>query len=134
MNRLRIALALITDHDGHWLIARRKDDAHMGGYWEFPGGKVKTGETAVQAAVREAHEEVGLVVQPVGELDAVEYAYDDRHVTLCPVVCRVVSGNPMPLQASALAWTSAANFDCYPFPPANGPLLKALRGYSCERP
>ena len=58
-----VALAL-RDGKGRWLMHRRPADKHHGGLWEFPGGKVETGETPRNALVREIEEELGLVIEP----------------------------------------------------------------------
>jgi len=58
-----VALAL-RDGKGRWLMHRRPADKHHGGLWEFPGGKVETGETPRNALVREIDEELGLVIEP----------------------------------------------------------------------
>jgi mutator protein MutT len=58
-SRVEIAVAVV-EHQGRFLIGKRPDDAALGGYWEFPGGKVEQGESPADAAIRECLEETGV--------------------------------------------------------------------------
>ena len=62
MKRVHVAAAVIRGVDGRVLIARRPDDKHQGGLWEFPGGKVEEGEPVQAALARELEEELGIRV------------------------------------------------------------------------
>ena len=88
MNQLlRVALAVIIDPAGsHILIARRLEDAHLGGYWEFPGGKIETNESAAECAMREALEEVGLDVVVLAPMTPVSFDYKDRRISLARIM------------------------------------------------
>ncbi len=63
MKRVHVAAAVIRGEDGRILIAKRPDDKHQGGLWEFPGGKVEEGEAVQVALSRELHEELGITVE-----------------------------------------------------------------------
>jgi 8-oxo-dGTP diphosphatase len=56
---------VLTNADGHVLLARRSDYVHRGGTWAFPGGAVERGETPAQAAIREAEEELGITADSI---------------------------------------------------------------------
>ena len=76
-----VSAALIF-HDGKLLITRRHDDAHLGGLWEFPGGKREPDETFEQCLVREIREELGVEIS-VGKLfESVTHAYPEKTVNL----------------------------------------------------
>ena len=91
---VEVALALVQDESGRWLVSRRADDVHLGGLWEFPGGKVEAGESVEAAAIREALEEVGVVLKTIRRLEPIDHQYPDRSVRLHPVICEHVSGDP----------------------------------------
>lgn len=110
-------------------MTRRPGEIVLGGSWEFPGGKIETGETPQQAVMREILEEVGIHVQPVASLTTVEHTYDHAHVHLHPWLCRHVSAEPKNLQVSDHQWVTIDKLAAITFPPANGPILDALTNY-----
>ena len=65
-------VAALAERDGKLLIARRPEDRHMGGKWEFPGGKLEKGEEPYAAALRELREETGLTAKKWDYLGAIE--------------------------------------------------------------
>lgn len=126
---IEIALALIR-RKGCFLLTRRPDHVHLGGYWEFPGGKCRPGEAPDLCAEREALEEVGVQCEAVELLPAITHRYPDRTVRLHPVLCEYRGGPPRPLEVAEWTWASPAEFERFEFPEANAPLLALLRsGY-----
>lgn len=122
---VRVAVGLVWK-DGCLLIQRRPPGVHLGGFWEFPGGKLLPGEAPEQAAVREVAEETGMVVQVEAAVPDIHYRYPDRQVALVPFVCRYLSGVPTPAAALRLRWVPPETVSRYRFPPANRELLTAL--------
>lgn len=120
-----VAVALVQ-RDGRWLIARRRADAHLGGLWEFPGGKLHAGESVVEAALRELHEECAIEASAVEVLESTRLDYGDRLVTLTPVVCRWVSGEAQPLASDECRWIRLGEFAEYDMPAANRTVIAAL--------
>ena len=115
--------------NGKLLITRRPAAAHLGGLWEFPGGKRETGETFEQCLVRELREELGVEVS-VGELfEEVTHVYPEQTVRLKFFICRLEHGEPEPLGCAALNWAGKAGLDQYTFPAADARLLDKLRAY-----
>ena len=129
-SRVEIALALVFDPQGRVLICKRKANAVLGGYWEFPGGKCEPAETPAQAAVRESIEETGLVVEVVRALPAIEHEYEHARLRLHPFVCRWSAGNLEPREAAEARWVLPTELGQYLFPQANGDLVRAL--IACE--
>lgn len=124
-----IALALIRHpHREAVLIARRRLDTHMGGLWEFPGGKCLAGEAPAACAVREAQEETGLAVQLLEAWPAIFYVYPERAVTLHPFLCRAQTDTALPLASVEMRWVLPSALGEYEFPPANTLLITRLRG------
>ena len=129
---LHVALALIWK-DELLLVSRRPPGAHLAGFWEFPGGKCRAGESAAACAEREAREEVGVVCRAVRVREPIAHAYTDRHVLLSPVDCTWLSGEPRPLGVAEVRWLRPSELSSYEFPPANAPLLDALARASEQR-
>jgi 8-oxo-dGTP diphosphatase len=120
-----VSAALIF-HDGKLLITRRHSDAHLGGLWEFPGGKREPDETFEQCLAREIREELGVEIY-VGKLfESVTHAYPEKTVHLKFFVCRLKHGEPRRLGCAAFKWISAAELDHYSFPAADAQLLQKL--------
>jgi mutator protein MutT len=125
MKRIEVSAGLVF-HDGRLLIAQRKPDAHLGGLWEFPGGKREPGETFEACLVRELKEELAITIE-VGELiEEISHDYPDKLVLLRFFRCRLVSGEPQAIGCHALAWVTRDNFRAYPFPAADAALLDKL--------
>jgi len=122
-----VALALVW-REGCLLVTRRRAEAHLGGFWEFPGGKCLPGESPAAAAEREVLEEVGVACRAVRELSPIYHEYEDRAVWLYPVQCEYVGGPPRPLEVAEWAWRHPAALHPEEFPPANAALIEQLRG------
>lgn len=82
MKHLNIAVGIIRNAQREIFITRRAADAHMAGFWEFPGGKIEQGETPEQALSRELREETGIEAERAELLEVVEHRFSDRIVTL----------------------------------------------------
>jgi len=118
----------VVRHAGRILIARRREDAMLGGLWELPGGKVEPGETPAQAAAREIREEVG-VEAAVGELVAtINHAYAHFRITLHVFACRLTRGRARPIGCAAVRWVRPDELDSYAFPRANRRVIELLAG------
>ncbi len=125
---IEVSAALIF-RGGKLLITRRRDDAHLGGLWEFPGGKREADETFEQCLVRELREELG-VESSVGEVfEEVTHAYPEKTVRLKFFICRLVRGEPQPLGCGAVKWVKKSELAEYAFPAADARLLDKLHAY-----
>lgn len=113
--------------DGKLLITQRHAEAHLGGLWEFPGGKREPGETFQACLVRELREELGVEVAAGDLFDSVTHAYPEKTVRLEFFLCRLVAGEPKPLGCAALRWVHRADLDTYEFPAADARLLSRIR-------
>jgi A/G-specific adenine glycosylase len=112
--------------NGRYLLGKRPVDGMLGGLWEFPGGKVKPGETDAAALRREVKEELGIAVE-VGDLVAtVNHAYSHFKVTLRIYRCVHIRGKAVPNAHSELKWVLPRDFERYAFPTANHKFLKLL--------
>jgi len=118
-----IAVAVVRRGDA-FLIQRRPAGVPLAGLWEFPGGKVRPGETPEQAAVRECQEETGLDVEVVGTYPDVVEQYDHDRLRLHFFACAIVAGDVVADENRR--WVTASELTNYPFPAANGGLIAAL--------
>jgi 8-oxo-dGTP diphosphatase len=128
VKRIHVAAAVIRGADGRILIARRADDQHQGGLWEFPGGKVEPGETPEQTIVRELREELSVRVTEacLAPLTFASHDYGEFHILLPLFVCRRWEGRPEPREAQQIKWVRANRLRDFPMPPADRPLISHL--------
>ena len=112
--------------DGKLLITQRHADAHLGGLWEFPGGKRERGETFEQCLARELHEELGVDVTVNELFEDVTHDYPDKSVQLKFFLCRINRGEPEPLGCAAVKWIDKSGLNAHEFPAADAQLLKKL--------
>ena len=126
---IEVSAALIF-HAGKILITQRHAGAHLGGLWEFPGGKREPNETSEQCLVRELREELGIEIE-AGELfEELTHPYAEKTVHLKFYVCKWISGRPRPLDCAAFRWVEKAELAGFSFPAADARLLEKLRAYS----
>ena len=126
MALVTVAVGILIDDAGRVLVTRRAPDAHQGGLWEFPGGKVEADETLLEALTRELREELGVSVEAAEALMVLEHDYGDKQVRLD--VHRVTrwSGEPRALEGQPLAWQPPEQLRNWTFPAANRPILERM--------
>ena len=128
---LLVAAAALIDRDGRVLLAQRPPGKSMEGLWEFPGGKLKTGEAPEAALIRELKEELG-VHTDAACLAPIAFAsceVEDGHLLMPLFVCRKWSGTPRPLEGQSLKWVRPNQFLNYEMVPADKPLAAQLRDF-----
>jgi 8-oxo-dGTP diphosphatase len=122
-----VVCGVIKDEAGCFLACLRPAGKHLGGLWEFPGGKVEAGEPPEAALVRELREELGIEVTVEGALDPVTWTYDRGQIRLSPYLCHITLGIPSPLEHEALRWCAPRDFESLEWAPADLPVLDQLR-------
>lgn len=122
-----VVVAVIENKNGEVLIAKRHEHLHQGGLWEFPGGKVETGEAVLDALQRELHEELGLNMETAHPLIRTPYLYPDRKVLLDVWRVTAFNGEPHGAEGQRIEWTEKANLSRYEFPAANRPIITAVQ-------
>ncbi len=127
---IQAALAVI-ERRGRCLICRRRPGDVLGGYWEFPGGKRRAGESWVVCLRRELREELGVRVTRAVVFQRVRSRGPQRSHVLFVVFRCSIAGRPRPLAARALRWVPLNHLGRYRFPPANRAILERLaeRGF-----
>lgn len=111
------------------LILRRKTERLLGGLWEFPGGKIQTGETPQEACRREVREEVSLGILVERHLARIRHGYTHFRIEADVFLCRHVKGRVRKKEHTAHRWVRPRDLDRFPFPGANRkfiPLIKAM--------
>jgi 8-oxo-dGTP diphosphatase len=123
-----VAVALV-DADGRVLLAERPAGKPMAGLWEFPGGKVRQGETPEAALIRELKEELGIDVTAscLAPFTFASRGYEDFHLLMPLYVCRRWQGMVSPHEGQRLTWVRPERLADYPMPPADKPLVAMLR-------
>lgn len=127
---LVVAAALI-DADGRVLLAERPAGKSMAGLWEFPGGKVETGERPETSLIRELREELGITVKEecLAPFAFASHAYENFHLLMPLYLCRRWEGIVQPQEGQRVAWVRPREMANYPVPPADVPLVAQLRDF-----
>lgn len=110
------------------LVAQRPPGKAMAGLWEFPGGKLRPGETPEQALIRELREELAVETRAacLAPLTFASHAYPEFHLLMPLYVCRRWQGDPVPREGQALRWVRPRALRELPMPPADLPLISPL--------
>ena len=121
-----VVAAVLTQPDGRVLLAQRPPGKVYAGYWEFPGGKVESGEALEAALARELHEELGIVVSR--SCRWITRLFEYPHATVRLNFFRVFEwqGEPHPHEGQVFSWQLPDAVEVTPLLPANSPILKAL--------
>ncbi len=127
-----VAAVIYDQHKAHILIAKRPDDKHQGGKWEFPGGKVEMNESPKQALQRELDEELGIRITSVKPLIHIQHEYPDKSVFLDVYEVDQFSGldyfsdKAVGNEGQTLCWVPTQQLSNFTFPEANLPILETI--------
>ena len=120
-----VVSAAVIERDDAFLLTRRATDAHLGGRWEFPGGKVEPGETLADTLVREIGEELGCGVEVGALLLTTRHAYPEVHVELHFFAARLTE-SPVPQQGQEMRWIARGDLESLHLPEADADLVSLL--------
>lgn len=125
---LLVTACALVDSDGRVLLAQRPEGKQLAGLWEFPGGKVETGETPEETLIRELQEELGIITQAacLAPLTFASHTYDDFHLLMPLYICRRYEGIARGMEGQAIKWVRPRDMRDYPMPPADEPLIPIL--------
>ena len=124
-NPVEVSAALIF-RQGKILITQRPTDTHLGGLWEFPGGKRESGESFESCLLREIREELGVEIAVGNLFEEITHAYAEKSVHLKFFICELLTGEPRPLGCAAIKWVGKPELANYDFPAADARLLEKL--------
>jgi 8-oxo-dGTP diphosphatase len=123
---MTVVAAVIRDPEGRVLLTQRPADSHMGGLWEFPGGKIDDGEAYSDALARELEEELGIEIEVEKPLTFAVHEEVGLRILLLFFEARIVSGEPHGREGQAVRWVTAAELPAYRTPPADAELVRLL--------
>jgi mutator protein MutT len=124
---VHVVAGAVTDATGRVLIAQRPAGKHLAGGWEFPGGKLESGEKREAGLARELLEELGITITTPRPLIRVRHAYPTREVLLDMWVVTRYRGEPRGLDGQALRWCTQEDLPAANLLPADKPIVAALR-------
>lgn len=125
--KVHVAAAVVVNSQNEVMITLRAADAHQGGLWEFPGGKVEAGESVEHALERELFEETGIHIERARPLIRVHHDYSDKSVLLDVWRVDAFSGEAHGREGQPLKWVRPEQLSDYAFPEANLPIIRAAR-------
>ena len=126
ISNINVVAAVLRDASGRVLVSLRPAGKPQAGYWEFPGGKLTPGESAVDGLKRELHEELGIDVQRCNEWLKLEHDYPDRHVSLAVWKVSRYAGTVAAQEAQELRWVTRAELQQLQLLPADWPIVEQL--------
>lgn len=125
-----IVTAAIIRRDRQILIAQRKQGAHEGLLWEFPGGKLESGESPEDGLIREIKEELDIDIAVEDIFKVVAHCYDkERHVLLLVYLCQYLRGKPKTKDCQDFRWVTPDEMNQYNFAPADIPAVEKLKEF-----
>ncbi len=123
-------VAAVLEQDGKYLITQRRATAVLPLMWEFPGGRVEAGETDAQALKREVMHRLGAEIEVGKLISFVSHPYEHYVVDLFLYECALQGDKLEPLAVTSYKWVASAEFDQYPFTPADEASMNKLLGVS----
>ena len=130
-NVIEVAAGILIDGCDRVLLMQRLPGKHLAGLWEFPGGKVEAGETIGEALVRELNEELGIEVLASAPLLSLPWRYPEKTVRLHALRVTAWRGEPHAREGHPLRWAAMRDIDVRTMPPADAPIVTALRLPAC---
>ena len=123
-----VAIAVV-EHEGRFLVGKRSEFVPLGGYWEFPGGKLQVDESPREAAERECLEETGIAVEATHCLVVNLQQYEHGEIKLHFLACQLRFPDAAPADTTPtlpFKWVSREELASLRFPVGNRPLLQRL--------
>ena len=121
-----VVCGVIENSKGQFLACLRPAGKHLGGLWEFPGGKVDPGESPESALVRELLEELAVEVEVGLPLGPVIWSYGERTIRLLPFRCKITGGALHAIEHEKLCWCPPENFHDLVWAAADVPVLREI--------
>ena len=129
-----VSIGIIIEGD-RFYIQKRPSEGHLGGLWEFPGGKAKEEETPEEVILRESKEELGTDIKIMKKLALVHHGYTHFKIHMSVFICAIAGDdeNVQPPEGIPFQWITVNQLEDYPFPKANHKFFPILREYFISR-
>lgn len=127
MKTVKVVAAIIRNQDK--IFATQRGYGEFQGGWEFPGGKIETGETPEEALVREIKEELDTLIVPGRKIACIEYDYPQFHLSMECFWAEIVSGELILKEHKDAKWLSKGELDSVAWLPADLELIDQIRKY-----
>lgn len=124
---INVVAAVICNEDNKILIAQRNLKKSQGGLWEFPGGKIESGETREHAIVREIKEEMNIEIEVEKYLAEKVFEYPEKTINLIALKCKIINGKITLNEHEDAKWINKNELTNYNFAPADRFIIKKLR-------
>lgn len=119
-------VAAAIEKDGKFFCAQRPEGKSLGGFWEFPGGKLEEGESPEQALIREIKEELNSEIKIVSYINEASYDYDFGTVVMKTYHAKLISGNLELLEHQNSTWLSPHELSTINWAPVDRPAVRLL--------
>ncbi len=126
-SEIHVVAAALFNEPGEVLLTQRLPGTHLAGYWEFPGGKVEAGESAMAALKRELNEELGIELHDARPLIKVAHRYPEKQVVLEVWQATAYDGVPYGKEGQPLTWVATSDLKQWSLPAADDAIVTALQ-------
>ena len=110
------------------MISKRRENGLLGGLWEFPGGKIQSGESGPDCIVRKSRETLNILVDPLDCIKRIKHSYSHFSITVAAYRCMFIGGNPCALACADFRWIYPYEIPQFAFHRTNHKLFDKIEG------
>lgn len=124
---INVVAAILENDKKEILIAKRKNDKILGGFWEFPGGKVEKDETPEEGLIRELKEEMNIDIKVIEYIGENIHDYERGSINLIAFKAKILKGNIKLVDHDEYKWIELSELNSYKLAPADIPIISLLK-------